>query len=450
MDWKEKIIAGVAAHEAEYIRTADAIWDHPEIHFQEHASSGLLKTLLRTNGFAVEERLDGMPTAFRASWGTGRPVIAFLAEYDALAGMSQQAGATTCTPLEAGQPGHGCGHNLLGTGACAAAITVKELLAAQQLPGTVVCFGCPAEETGSAKAFMARDGVFNGLDAILSWHPWDYTGIWPGGSLANVKLQFRFHGKRAHAAASPELGRSALDALELMNVGVQFLREHIPQDARVHYAITDAGGKAANVVQSYAEAVYLVRAARLEQLADIQQRVIDCARGAALMTGTNVEVQFIKGCSNLLLNTELDRLLVSSMEALGAPQYTEEERSFAASLQETLEHTEDTLRLISRPCSPADRRSILAHRGESIYGFVAPYAPSEAPLVTISTDVGDASWFAPTAQMSAAAWPAGTPAHSWQAVAVGKSSMAHKAMLFAARSLALTAQRLMTEPDLLR
>ena len=443
------VCASVDAHAQTYTAASDAIWEHPEVNFHEDASAGILRALLLQNGFSVTDRLDGMPNAFRAEYGSGRPVLAFLGEFDALSAMSQKAGCAVREPVTPGAPGHGCGHNLLGVGSLAAAVAVTEAIAAGLLSGTVVYFGCPAEETGSAKTFLARDGFFDGLDAILSWHPWDYNGIWPGGSLANVKMIFRFTGQSAHAAGSPELGRSALDALELMNVGVQFLREHVPEDTRIHYAITDAGGLSPNVVQARAEAVYLVRSQRLADLEGIKQRVIDCARGAAIMTGTTMEMEFVKGCSNILPNTAMEEVLISSMQTIGAPGYTQTELALARSLHDSLEAPERTLAKLSRLCASDVRERVMAHQGEPIYSFIAPHTPTDAPIVTISTDAGDASWCAPTSQLSAAAWAADTPAHSWQAVAIGKSSIAHKAMLFAAKSLALSAARLMDEPETL-
>lgn len=428
---------------------SDDIWDHPQTDFAVDYAAGRIRSRLAQNGFRITDNLDGIPNCLRAEYGKGKPVIAFLGEYDALGALSQKANCTVREPVTPGAPGHGCGHNLLGVGALSAAIAVKELLCDGSLSGTVVYFGCPAEETASAKAFLARDGCFAGLDAILCWHPWDYTGIWPGGSLANVKLIFRFSGRSAHAAGSPHLGRSALDALELMNVGVQFLREHIPDGARIHYAITDAGGTAPNVVQARAEAVYLVRAGQAAELEDIKTRVIDCARGAALMTGTRVDVEFVKGCSNMLPNTALEDLLIDCMETIGVPRHGEDELALARALHNALEAPERTLERISRLCAPAERAKVLAHRGEAMYDFIAPHCPTDEPIVPVSTDVGDASWQAPTGQISVAAWPADTPAHSWQAVAVGKSAIAHRATEFAAKTLAFAAARLMSEQALL-
>ena len=449
MELQSAVLQSIAAHADAYAAASDAIWEHPEVNFHEDFASETLIRLLRENGFAVATGLCGLPNAFRAQYGSGAPVIAFLGEFDALSALSQKAGCAVREPVQTGAPGHGCGHNLLGVGALAAAVAVRELIEAGVLGGTVVYLGCPAEETASAKAFLARDGAFDGIDAMLTWHPWDYNGIWPGGSLANVKLIFRFQGRSAHAASSPHLGRSALDALELMNMGVQFLREHVPDDTRIHYAVTDAGGASPNVVQSRAEAVYLIRSPRLGDLADIRARVEDCARGAALMTGTTVQIEFVKGCSNLLTNTVLDEALLASMREIGVPAYTQEELALAASLHGALDSPETTLARLARRCDSRAREALLAHQGEALYTFIAPYTPGDTPVIPVSTDVGDASWCAPTAQISTAAWAADTPAHSWQAVAMGKSGVAHKAMRFAAATLALTGARLLSKPELL-
>ena len=428
---------------------SDKIWEYAELSLMEFKSCELYVKVLKEQGFNVECPVCGIDTAFKATYGSGKPVIGILAEYDALSGLSQEANSTVRKELVRGGSGHGCGHNLLGVGAAAAAIALKDLIAQGKASGTVVFLGCPAEETGSAKAFLARDGHFDGINAMLTWHPWDYNGIWPGGSLANVKLIFRFKGRSAHAASSPHLGRSALDALELMNVGVQFLREHVPDDTRIHYAITDAGGDSPNVVQGHAEAVYLVRSQRLQDLEEIKNRVIDCARGAAIMTGTQMDMEFVKGCSNLLPNVALEEALIDSMKEIGVPSYTEEELALAASLHDALQAPETTLEKLARLCTSADREALLAHQGEGLYTFIAPHTPTDAPIFPVSTDVGDASWCAPTSQVACAAWAADTPAHSWQAVSIGRSSIAHKAMLLAAKTIALTGARLMTDESLL-
>ena len=446
---QQSIVESVDRLADTYTQLSDTIWDHPQVNFHEDFAAGELTKLLKAHDFVVTETLGGLPNAFRAQYGSGSPVVAFLGEFDALSALSQKAGCAAKEPLAPGAPGHGCGHNLLGVGAAAAAIALKELIERGEASGTVLYLGCPAEETGSAKAFLARDGHFDGIDAMLTWHPWDYNGIWPGGSLANVKMIFRFKGQSAHAASSPHLGRSALDALELMNVGVQFLREHVPDDTRIHYAITDAGGASPNVVQGRAEVVYLVRSQRLHDLEDIKNRVVDCARGAAIMTGTEMEMEFVKGCSNVLPNFVMEEALIESMTEISVPSYTQEELALAKSLHDALESPETTLDKITRLCSSETREGILAHQGEPLYTFIAPHTPSDTPIIPVSTDVGDASWCAPTSQVSCAAWAADTPAHSWQAVSIGKSSVAHKAMLLAAKTIALTGAKLMTDEKLL-
>ena len=296
---------------------SDSIWDNPETDYTETVSSGILMDALKKEGFTVTSGLAGIPSAFSGSYGSGSPVIGILGEFDALSGLSQKACATEKEALEPGGNGHGCGHNLLGTGSLAAAIAVKE---------------CPAEEGGSAKAFMARDGVFKGVDIALSWHPNQLNSVWAFSTLANVRIHYFFKGVSAHAGTSPHLGRSALDALELMNMGVQFLREHIIPEARIHYAITNTGGDAPNVVQAEAESVYLIRAPKNDQVREIYERVNQIARGAAMMCGVEVEIQLEKACSNILVNHTLEEVLYENMKAVGLPEYTEEEYAFASAI----------------------------------------------------------------------------------------------------------------------
>ena len=290
---------------------ADKVWGFAELRYQEHQSSRLQKELLRSEGFVIEENLGGISTAFRARYGSGHPVVGILGEFDALPGLSQEAGLAEKKPLVKEGPGHGCGHNLLGTGAFAAALGLKHYLEANHRPGTVKFFACPAEEGGSGKGFMARAGVFNGLDAAFCWHPGTVNSAATESTMANYQVCYHFYGTSSHAAMSPELGRSALDALELMNNGVQYLREHIPTNTRVHYAITNAGGNAPGIVQAYAEGLYLMRAPQLPQVKELYERVNRIAQGAAMMTDTRVEIEFIKACSNTVLNTELLKLLLN-------------------------------------------------------------------------------------------------------------------------------------------
>ena len=427
---------------------SDAIWEVPETAFLETESAHLQCETLKALGFQVEQNLAGIPTAFSGRWGNGKPVIGILGEFDALSGLSQKANVAVKDPLIPGGNGHGCGHNLLGAGSIAAAYGIKSYLESIGASGTVIYFGCPAEEGGSGKAFMARDGVFDELDFALSWHPMDYNAAWYESTLANIQASYKFTGISSHAAASPHLGRSALDAVELMNVGVQFLREHIIPEARVHYAITDTGGFSPNVVQPKAEVLYLIRAPKNPQVQEIYERVNDIARGAALMTGTKVEIQFIKSCSNFVMNDVIADAIQSNLEEIDCPTLTEEELSFAQALRDSLEKPSNPVDGLA-PKLPADKASWLRSQPiEPIANFVVPRIHGENALPG-SSDVGDVSWVCPTGQVVTATWPAGTPAHSWQAVAAGKSGFAHKAMLYAGKVLACAAIDLMEQPRLL-
>ena len=409
--------------------TASFLWNHPETAFTEFQSAAYLCDVLRKEGFQVEENLAGISTAFRGTFGSGRPVIGILGEYDALSGLSQVSGAThECSA--GGDSGHGCGHNLLGAGALGAAIAVKAWLEKTGAPGTVIFYGCPGEEGGSGKAFMARDGIFDGLDAALTWHPSDQTKVRTVLSLANYQILYKFDGIASHAGGKPELGRSALDAVELMNVGVQFLREHIPDSCRIHYAITNTGGFSPNVVQAHAEVLYLIRGVNNGIVADLYDRVNDIAKGAALMTGTKESHQFIKACSNCIPNDAMQRMLQSKMEAIPSPQPTEAEWDYAEKLTlETLSHV---------PKADPDH---------PLWWEVGPYEPERQEHG--STDVGDVSWVCPTAQIYTACNARGTPGHSWQFTAQSNTSFAHKMTVYAAKVLSAGAVELLTNPALL-
>ncbi len=428
---------------------SDAVWDHPETDYTEEQSSAILKQALEQEGFTICSGLDGIPTAFSGTYGNGAPVIGILGEFDALPGLSQKAGVTRQEPLVKGGNGHGCGHNLLGAGSLSAAIAVKEYLKENQCSGTVIYFGCPAEEGGSAKAFLAKDGVFGQVDAALSWHPNQFNGVWAFSSLANVRVHYAFKGISAHAAASPHLGRSALDALELMNMGVQFLREHIIPEARVHYAITNTGGDAPNVVQAEAEAVYLIRAPKNRQVKEIYERVNQIAKGAAMMTGTEVSIHLEKGCSNILVNNTLEEVIYQNLKSIELPHYTQEEISFARAVQDTIENRVSLADRLERSYGAKGRQLGAEYDKVGINRFILPYQPSEKAL-SGSSDVGDVSWVCPTSQLIAATCAGGTVEHSWQMVAQGKSSIAHKGMLYAGKVLAGTAIDLLENPDLVR
>jgi len=409
---------------------SDYIWEHPETAFEEFESAKCLCDALRAEGFTVTENLAGIATAFSGSFGSGKPVIGFLGEFDALSNLDQRSGMTEYC----GEPrknGHGCGHNLLGVGSLGAAIAAKRYLEETGCSGTVVYFGCPGEEGGSGKAFMARDGAFDNLDAALGWHPEANTAIYTSLNLANCQVLYKFDGAAAHAAASPHLGRSALDALELMNVGVNFLREHMPDRSRIHYAITNSGGFSPNVVQSHAEVLYLIRGATSKDAEALYQRVNDIAAGAALMTGTKTSQEFIKACSNTILNDTLQRVLYEKMQQIGVPEPSETDLAFAR------EMTEKGL----AQCPGANAEHPLNPE-------LKPYSGQETPSWG-STDVADVSWVCPTAQITAASFAAGTPGHSWQLTAQVKLPFAHKAMLFTAKVLAATAAELFQNPELL-
>jgi len=410
-------------------QTADFLWDNPETAFTEYRSAAYLCDVLRKEGFTVEENLAGIATAFSGSFGRGKPVIGILGEFDALSGLSQVAGATE--PISAGgEAGHGCSHNLLGTGSLGAAIAVKAWLEQTGNPGTVIYYGCPGEEGGSGKAFMARDGVFDELDAAFCWHPADQTKVRTNLSLANYQVLYKFDGIASHAGGKPELGRSALDAVELMNVGVQFLREHIPSSCRIHYAITDAGGFSPNVVQAHSEVLYLIRGVDNKIVAELYDRVNDIAKGAALMTGTKESHRFIKACSNLVNNDVMQRMLQDKMESIPSPEPTEAEWDYARRLTvETMSHVK-----VADPEHP-------------LWWEVAPLEPVKQEHG--STDVGDVSWVCPTAQIYTACCARGTPGHSWQQTAQSKTSFAYAMTTYAAKVLAAGTVELMTNPELL-
>jgi len=433
-----------------FIELSDKIWAFAETAFVEFQSADLLCEALEKEGFSVERGTGGVATAFCGSWGSGSPVIAFLGEYDALSGLSQKGGVALKEPLVPGGNGHGCGHNNLGAGAFAAAVAFREYLKSSGKSGTVRYYGCPGEEGGSGKAFMARAGVFDDVDAALTWHPGSVNAVFPFSSLANFQVAYRFKGKSAHAAACPHLGRSALDAVELMNVGVNYLREHVIPEARMHYAITDSGGFSPNVVQPKAEALYLLRAPRTPQVEEIYERVNKIARGAALMTETELEIRFIKACANVVQNNVLERVLERNFAELGVPEYTEEEISFARAIFDGIAPSERSSDLdqYSAPGGAAGKEAAKRLRERPIADEVLPYGESDFVLPG-STDVGDVSWIVPTCQAWVATWPNHTPGHSWQIVSSGVTPLAHKGMLHAGKVLAAAAADLFDDPSLI-
>ena len=315
------------------VSLSEEIWRYAEVGFQEFQSAEALARCLEEEGFSVERQIAGIPTAFVASFGSGEPKIGFLGEYDALFDLSQEAGNTQRVLYQNGQAGHGCGHNALGVGSLGAALAVKAYMQEHSLPGTVLYYGCPAEEDGSGKMFMAKAGLFDQLDGAFTWHPSSKNAVDGCSSLACIGVLYRFHGRATHAAGQPHLGRSALDACELMNVGVNYLREHMIQEARIHYAYRDAGGAAPNVVQDHAALYYFVRAPKVSQALELRERVDNCARGAALMTGTTVEITTTDGLCDFIPNQTLSALLQQGLEAMDAPRFTQEDRALAAQFQ---------------------------------------------------------------------------------------------------------------------
>ncbi len=430
----------VERHAPDLCELSDRVWGTPELNFSEYRSADAHRDMLVRKGFRVGQSVAGLPTAVMGEAGAGGPVIAILGEYDALPGLSQEAGVAERRPLQEGGNGHGCGHNLLGAGALLAAAALKDWLAAQGRAGRVRYYGCPAEEGGSAKGFMVRAGAFDDVDVAISWHPAPFAGVNNPVSLACNEVVFEFAGRSSHAASAPHLGRSALDAVELMNVGVNYLREHMPSTARIHYAVTDAGGIAPNVVQARAAVRYLIRARELPELHALLARVRKIAAGAALMTETSVTDRVVSGDANLLGNTPLERLMQGQIERLGPPQFDGADRAFAARIQATL---------TAEDIGSAFARFGLAPRpGVTLCDTIFPPGGGEETLVG-STDVGTVSWVVPTVQMRGATYAVGTPGHSWQLVAQGKLPAAHKGMAHAAKAMAATGAALLADPSLI-
>ena len=431
---------------------SDQIWDYAELKFAEHKSAAAMVEFLKEEGFEVETGLGEIETAYKATFGHGKPVIGILGEFDALDGMSQQADVAEKIAREGTTCGHGCGHHLLGTAGIGAAMILRDYFKETGKEGTVVFFGCPGEEGGSGKAYMARAGVFDICDIIYSWHPGGSNGVMTGSYQANCQVYFKFKGTTAHAAGSPHLGRSALDAVELMNVGVNYMREHMESTDRIHYAVLDTGGISPNVVQAHATVLYLIRSISTEKVLALYERVQKIAKGAALMTETDVEIVFDKGCSNVIPNGVLEQVIYESMQRVGVPEYTEEELAYAQQFKNTFSAAQFAadLGVSGTGCSKKSKEATLKQILEEgpMHTFVAPHEHSDANMMG-STDVGDASYCAPTAQFVAATYAFGSPAHSWQMVAQGKSSIAHKGQMYAAEVLADAAIRAIEDPEII-
>lgn len=431
-----------------YRKLSDAIWDNPELGLEEFKSQKILCDAIRKEGFEVKEGLADMPTSFVATWGEGKPAIAFTAEYDALPGLSQKECSLKQEALTEKGAGHGCGHNLLGVGAIAAAFVLKAYMEKENKKGTIKIFGTPSEERDAGKTFMARDGIFDGLDIGFTWHPASVNSVWECGSLANVIATFKFKGISSHAAASPELGRSALDACELMNVGVNYLREHVKSDIRMHYSYLDVGGKAPNVVQASGAVYYFIRAPRMEDAMSAYERVVNCAKGAALMTGTKLDVEFDLAISDYLPNPTLTKLMEEALKDIGGQYYSQEDYKEAKKFMTTLspEIIDGTVKSLSRFVGMAKAKEY-AEKG-LISDIIIMGKNSD--MANGSTDVGDFSKCVPTAQCLISTAAFATPLHSWQRVSQGKTEIAKKGMDRAVGTLALTAIRALNNPEIIK
>ena len=422
-DAKDGLIAAIEAERPRWSACARDIWGFAEVGYQEEKSSARLQQELKQAGFEVEAGIAEMPTAFVASYGSGKPVIAILGEFDALPGLSQQA-MPAARPVVAGAPGHGCGHHLFGTASTAAAVAVKNWMITRKITGTLRMYGTPAEEGGGGKVYMVRAGLFGDVDAVLAWHPGDENNASSESTLANISAKFRFHGISAHAAAAPDQGRSALDGVEAMTHMVNMMREHVPQETRIHYIITRGGG-APNVVPDFAEVYLYARQPSMAILKGIWERIVKASEGAAMGTGTTVDHEVIAGVYNKMPNEVLGRIVDANLRRVGGYKMTDEERAFATELQKSL----------AAP-RPLDSTSTIAEF-------------KMGPVASASSDVGDVSWTTPTAELNTATWVPGTPAHSWQAVAAGGTSIGAQGMMVAAKTLALSAADLFINPALI-
>jgi aminobenzoyl-glutamate utilization protein B len=427
-----------------FIELSDRIWDNPELRWQEFDSVAAQQEMAAAAGFRIAGDIAGIPTAFSAEYGSGGPLIAFLGEYDSLAGLSQESGVARPQPdpANASGNGQGCGHHLLGTASLLAAVAVARYLDQEGLPGRVRYYGCPAEEAAAGKTFMVKGGAFADVDAAVTWHPASVTGVSRSNSLAYCQAYFGFRGVPAHAGASPHLGRSALDAGELMNVGVNFLREHMPPDSRIHYAFTDAGGLSPNVVQSSARLYYLVRAPNVPDMRALYDRVVKVAEGAAMMTETALDIEFDGGCSELLGNDALEQAMSEEFGRLGPVPFDDEDRARA----------QPFLDAIGAAVVARTRKTARMPAGDagSLHDGVVPFEPdADRRTSGGSTDVGDVSWVVPTVECNTAVAALGTPIHSWQMVSQGKLPAAHKGMLHAAKVMGATAARILADADLL-
>lgn len=432
-----------------YFTLSDRIWDIAETKFHEQESAKTIIAVLKEEGFSIETNIADIDTAFIATYGSKGPVIGFLGEYDALPELNQKSGVTKkeTDPSFDTTNGHGCGHNLLGTASLAAAIATRDYLKEQNIDAQIRYYGCPAEEGGSGKTYMARAHAFDDLDMAICWHPGTDNAIIGSPTLANIQAVFEFKGKSSHAANSPDMGRSALDAMELMNVGANYLREHVTSEARYHYAVLDGGGMQPSVVQAHSKVLYLIRAPKGYQVKEIYDRICKVAEGAALMTETQMTVHFDKACSNYMPNKIYSKLMAECMAEVGAPQFDDTDIAFAKELHASLSE-EDKKFMMVPPVTPIEKQVLAANQGKVLADYIYPYNEALANITMPgSTDVGDVSWVVPTAQCIMATEVQNTALHSWQWVANGKSGIAKKGMLQAAKVMATTAIKVIENPE---
>ena len=413
---------------AHWQQVSKQIWDYAELGYHETKSSDLLQEQLKAAGFKVQAGVADEPTAFIASYGEGKPVVGILGEFDALPGLSQQT-VPTRDPVKAGAPGHGCGHNLLGSGAALAAVALKQYMEAHHIAGTLRYYGTPAEEGGSGKVYMVRDGTFTDVDVVLQWHPGDSNEVANGGQLAMVSAKFNFHGIAAHAAMSPARGRSALDAVMLMGNGVEFMREHVPSNTRIHYIISK-GGVAPNVVPDLAQMDLIARSPYNTTLKDVWDWIQKIAQGAALMTGTTLDVSGIGSYANIVPNDPLAAVAQKNLQEVGGYKMDAEQQKFALELQKTFK---------------MDNVPSLDTTSE-----IEPLRKFDPNEPAASTDVGDVSWNVPTIGFSTATFVPGSAAHTWQATASAGMSIGQQGMVVAAKAIALTALDLFTDAKLVQ
>lgn len=446
MNYIDNICNYIEDNSLRFIDISDQIWEYAELGFDEYKSAELISSVLENEGFEVSRGIAEIETAFVGSYGKGTPVIAILGEYDALPGLSQKRAIAEKLEEESKGNGHGCGHSLLGAGSLAAVLAVKNYIQSSGMAGTIRYYGCPGEEYGSGKTFMTRAGCFDDVDIALCWHPSDTTGIFGMRTLANLSVRFKFEGVTAHAAVTPHLGRSALDAVELMNVGANYLREHIIPEARIHYAITNSGGNAPNVVPDHAEVLYYIRAPKVHQAKEVYNRLINIAKGASLMTDTKYEVISSQGLSDYIPNKTIGEVLHSSLMKVGSPSFNENNYNLATDFMKTLS-TQEIMNSIKQ-VHFFQGEEVAKKMGKRIlYDFVGPYIHSNKHLPG-STDVGDVSYVVPTAQLGVTCCAFGTSPHTWQFTAQAASDIGYKGMLTAGKAMGVAAVEILHNPSL--